>query len=77
MAFDSGEFRKKFHEACDQADGIKNPLVVRATARVQAGREILVGKCPVRGCGETAALSGEGKHFCRRCGAWLRYVKDK
>lgn len=77
MAFDSQEFKKKFHEACDQADGIKNPLVVRATARVQAGREILVGKCPVSRCGTVVALSGEGRHLCRQCGSWLRFVKDK
>lgn len=77
MAFNPDEFRKKFLDACDQADGVRAPVVVRAEPRIQAGAEILFARCPVSGCGEPAALSGEGKHWCRRCGSWLRYVRDE
>lgn len=75
MPFDATEFRRKFEECCDIAEGIKRPLEVRAVPRIQADREILVGRCPVRNCGSVAALSGEGRHLCRKCGTWLRYVR--
>lgn len=74
MSFDPEEFRRKFHQACEQAEGVRHPTVVRAVSRTQAGREILVGRCV---CGEVAALDGEGKHCCRRCWRWLRYVRDE
>ena len=48
-------------------------LDVLATPHVQAGREILVAGCPC--CTTIAALDGEGKHQCRRCGQWLNYHK--
>jgi hypothetical protein len=67
-------FRKKFEQACDDARGVNNPVEVRAKVKVQAGQEILLGRCR---CGEHAALSGEGRHLCRRCGTWLRYIRDE
>ncbi len=72
MAFDAEKFRRQMDEALNIADGIKNPLVVRARAVIQAGQEILVGRCS---CGQVAALAGEGKHLCRKCWRWLRYVR--
>lgn len=68
------DFQRQFLEACDVADRIRQPLDVRAKVRTQAGRQVLVGRCPK--CGTVAALSGEGKHLCRGCRAWLRYRRD-
>ena len=48
-------------------------LDVKAAPYMQAGVEVLVGKCPA--CGMIAALSGEGRHQCRACHRWLRYIK--
>lgn len=77
MPFDQDAFRRQFDECCNVAEGIRQPRTVRAQVRVQAGREILVGRCPVEGCGQVAAIDGEGKHLCRRCWAWLRYVRER
>ncbi|HEX5272705.1 MAG TPA: hypothetical protein VFW33_19545 [Gemmataceae bacterium] len=57
------------------AEGAKAPIDVRAKVGKQMGQEYLIARCP--SCGEVAALSGEGKHLCRRCHAWLRYVREE
>lgn len=75
MTWDPEAFRKQFLEACDIADGVRTALEVRATPAIQGGREVLFGTCPR--CKQVAALSGEGKHLCRRCRSWLRYVRDE
>jgi hypothetical protein len=76
VSFSWDKFLKKFGQAEEQAKKASGPLTVRAKPLAQAGSTVLVGKCPVRHCGEVAALSGEGRHMCRRCGAWLRYVRE-
>jgi hypothetical protein len=73
VAFDLEAFRREWDKAQEIAEAVRCPLVVRAVVRIQAGREILVGRCP---CGTVAALSGEGKHLCRLCWRWLRYVRE-
>ena len=47
---------------------------VRAKAIQQMGTEVLVARCPR--CGTVAGLTGEGRHLCRTCHQWLRYIKD-
>ncbi len=74
MVWDAAEFLKQFDRCRDQASSVRAPLVVRARAALQGGAGMLVGRCPR--CGELACLSGEGKHLCRKCGAWLRYVRE-
>ena len=71
--FDPAGFLQKLARCQEQANSAVNPKVVRAKPLEQAGRTALVGACA---CGEVAALSGEGRHLCRRCGAWLRYVRE-
>lgn len=70
---DWGDFLKKYDECRDHASRQRALTTVRARPLLQAGSEALVGRCP---CGEVAALSGEGRHMCRRCGRWLRYVRE-
>ncbi len=64
------QFLKSLDEAHRQAQTL---LDVVATPYTQAGQEILVGSCPV--CRNIAALSAEGRHQCRACHRWLRYVR--
>lgn len=74
MPFDVDAFRRQFHDCCNQAEGIRAPEDVRARVVREGGREFLRGACPR--CGQKANLSGEGKHLCRKCGAWLRYRRE-
>ena len=71
----SDRFRRKLDRARDQAESIHAPKDVRARVHVQAGRQILVGTCPV--CGTVAALSGEGRHLCVKCFTWLRFIREE
>ena len=50
-------------------------LTVQAEQRTQVGLPILVGRCPK--CNAEAALSSEGRHCCRGCGAWLQFRKKE
>lgn len=70
---DSNDFLRKFSECQDHASRQRTLTTVRAKPLAQAGSTALVGTCP---CGEVAVLSGEGRHLCRKCGRWLRYVRD-
>lgn len=68
------ELRRQLELSCEIAEASMIPTDVKAHVRRQMGAEILVACCPH--CGEQAALSGEGKHLCRRCHRWLRYRRD-
>lgn len=72
MSFNPSEWLKQYQECRDHASRQRCLTEVRATALSQAGGTALVGRCP---CGEVAALSGEGRHKCRKCGRWLRYIR--
>lgn len=74
MTFDPELFKKRFDEACEVAEGVRAPTEIVARVRKQAGQEILVGMCPH--CKTTAALDGEGRHLCRTCDRWLKYIRE-
>jgi hypothetical protein len=68
------ELLRKYLECQDHASRQRTLTTIRARPLAQAGSTALVGTCP---CGTTAALSGEGRHLCRKCGRWLRYVRER
>jgi len=70
----AGEFQRGLDRARNVAGDVLAPVDVVAQVLVQAGHECLVADCPK--CGQRAALSGEGRHLCRRCLTWLRYVRE-
>jgi len=66
------DLQANFLKALEQAEAVQ-AVDVPARVVLQAGREVLVAACPK--CGHLAALSGEGKHLCRHCATWLRFVR--
>lgn len=69
------DLRWHLERSLEIAERSTTPIDVRAKVTKQMGEEVLVAKCPA--CGEFAALSGEGKHLCRRCHTWLNYRREE
>lgn len=70
------DLRWHLERSLEIAERSNTPIDVKAKVTKQMGQEVLVARCPMPNCGEVAALSGEGKHLCRRCHTWLRYVRE-
>lgn len=72
-AMSAEEFEEMHRKCQEHAAGIK-AVRVAAKVRQQAGREILVGKCPK--CLTPMALDGPGRALCRVCHLWMEFVPD-